>query len=75
MVPRWCELQLSTTVRGLALPSWASFENTTVVPSIDLGGYAGVRHHSVWPIGCLRCARVCFYEEGTGGGELDGGEG
>ena len=31
-------LHLSTIVLGLALPSWASFENTAVVRSIDLGG-------------------------------------
>lgn len=31
-------LQLSTIVLGLTLPSWASFENTAVVRSIDLGG-------------------------------------
>ena len=31
-------LQLSTIVLGLALPSWASFENTAVVRSVDLGG-------------------------------------
>lgn len=36
MVLHW--LQLSTIVLGLALPSWASFENTAVVRSIDLGG-------------------------------------
>ena len=31
-------LHLSTIVLGLALPSWASFENTAVIRSIDLGG-------------------------------------
>ena len=31
-------LHLSTIVFGLAFPSWASFENTGVVRSVDLGG-------------------------------------
>ena len=31
-------LHLSTIVLGLALPSWASFENTGVTRSVDLGG-------------------------------------
>ena len=31
-------LHLSTIVLSLTLPSWASFENTGIVRSIDLGG-------------------------------------
>lgn len=31
-------LHLSTIVLGLASPSWASFENTGVTRSVDLGG-------------------------------------
>jgi oligosaccharyltransferase complex subunit alpha (ribophorin I) len=38
MVLHRCWLQLSAIVLGLALPSWASFENTAVVRSVDLGG-------------------------------------
>ena len=38
MVLHRCWLHLSTVVLGLTLPSWASFENTGVVRSIDLSG-------------------------------------
>ena len=31
-------LHLSTIVLGLAVPSWASFQNTGVTRSVDLGG-------------------------------------
>jgi len=38
MVLRRYWLHLSTTVLGLVSPSWASFENTVVTRSVDLGG-------------------------------------